>query len=51
MKTVGKNGTANKPRIIRQTDCFEKQDGVWKIIHEHSSAPLSGEWDGVFVTE
>jgi ketosteroid isomerase-like protein len=51
MKIVRKDGTVNKPRIIRQTDCFEKQDGVWKIIHEHSSAPLSGDWDGIFVTE
>lgn len=40
-KTVGKDGTVNPPMLIRQTDCFEKQNGEWKVIHEHSSIPAS----------
>ncbi|WP_080904777.1 nuclear transport factor 2 family protein [Parabacteroides sp. Marseille-P3160] len=48
MKTVSKDGTVNAPIIVRQTDCFEKQNEVWKIIHEHSSIPASEGWDGTF---
>ncbi|WP_294609329.1 nuclear transport factor 2 family protein [uncultured Bacteroides sp.] len=49
MVVVMKDSTANTTRIVRQTDCFEKQNGVWKLIHEHTSAPLGGDWDGTIV--
>jgi len=48
-KTVGKDGTVNAPLLVRQTDCFEKQNGKWKVIHEHSSIPSSPDWDGKIV--
>lgn len=35
--------------LVRQTDCFEKQNGEWKLIHQHSSTPAGGEWDGKYV--
>jgi ketosteroid isomerase-like protein len=49
--TVSKDGTVNKPFLVRQTDCFEKRNGEWKVIHEHTSAPKGSEWDGKIVTE
>ena len=30
--------------IMRQTDYLEKQDGAWKVLHEHTSN-VQG-WDG-----
>jgi ketosteroid isomerase-like protein len=51
ISTVSKDGTANKPLLVRQTDCFEKRNGEWKVIHEHTSAPKGAEWDGKIVTE
>lgn len=30
--------------IMRQTDYLEKQDGVWKVLHEHTSNVPN--WDG-----
>jgi hypothetical protein len=35
---------------VRQTDCFERRHGEWKLFHEHASAPAGGEWDGKIVT-
>jgi ketosteroid isomerase-like protein len=46
---VLKNGDA-KNMIVRQTDCFERRDGEWQLIHEHASAPAGGEWDGKIFT-
>ncbi|MDR2798361.1 MAG: nuclear transport factor 2 family protein [Treponema sp.] len=46
-----KDGTVNAPMLVRQTDCFEKQDGQWKVIHEHSSVSKPPEWDGKIVVE
>lgn len=46
---VLKNGDA-KNMVVRQTDCFERRDGEWQLIHEHASAPAGGEWDGKIVT-
>ncbi len=40
-----------KLAIVRQTDCFEKQDDEWKLIHEHVSFPSGGNWDGKIITE
>jgi len=48
--TTGKDGTVNPPMLIRQTDCFKRQNGEWKVIHEHSSAPISSGWDGRIVS-
>lgn len=25
---------------VRQTDCFEKRDGQWQLVHEHVSLPI-----------
>jgi ketosteroid isomerase-like protein len=48
---ISKDGTVNKPLLVRQTDCFEKRNGEWKVIHEHTSVPKGAEWDGKIVTE
>ena len=34
----------------RQTDCFEKRNGEWQLIHQHASVPAGGSWDGTFTT-
>ena len=47
---VLKTGAA-KTMIVRETDCFEKRGGEWKLIHQHASVPAGGEWDGKIVTE
>jgi ketosteroid isomerase-like protein len=36
--------------LSRVTDCFEKRDNEWQLIHEHASVPAGGDWDGTFVT-
>lgn len=46
-----KDGSTPPPVLVRQTNCFERQNGEWKVIHEHSSIPSSPGWDGKFVTE
>ena len=52
ISTVSKDGVANKPLMVRQTDCFERRNGEWKVIHEHTSAPKgTDEWDGKIVKE
>lgn len=30
--------------IVRQTDYLEKQDGQWRVLHEHSF--MAQGWDG-----
>ncbi|MFF2018387.1 YybH family protein [Paenibacillus sp. NPDC058177] len=47
---VTKDGTVKPPMLVRQTNCFEKQNGQWKVIHEHSSMPISSGWNGEIVT-
>lgn len=32
--------------MARQTDCFERRDGSWQLIHQHASVPAGGDWDG-----
>jgi ketosteroid isomerase-like protein len=49
--TTSKDGTTNKPLLVRQTNCFEKRNGEWKVIHEHTSVPKGAEWDGKIITE
>ena len=52
ISTVSKDGTVNKPLVVRQTDCFERRNGEWKVIHEHTSAPKgTEEWDGKIIKE
>ena len=45
---VLKNGDT-KNSLVRQTDCFERRGGEWKLIHEHASFPAGGEWDGKII--
>lgn len=49
--TVTKDGVSNPPMFVRQTNCFERQNGEWKVIHEHSSIPAGNDWDGKIITE
>lgn len=42
--TVNKDGSANPPFMMRQTDYLEKQNGTWQVLHEHTS--MSDGWDG-----
>jgi ketosteroid isomerase-like protein len=46
---VMKNGDT-KLVLIRQTDCFEKRNNKWQLIHQHASVPSGGEWDGKIIT-
>ncbi|MGH7438121.1 MAG: YybH family protein, partial [Polyangiaceae bacterium] len=50
VNVVFKNGTA-KTMVVRETDCFERRDDEWQLIHQHASIPAGGEWDGKIVTE
>jgi len=45
-----KNGD-KKSSLVRQTDCFEKRNDEWQLIHEHASFPAGGGWDGKIITE
>ena len=49
VKVVLKNGDT-RLLLVRETDCFEKRDDGWKIIHQHASVPSGGEWDGKILT-
>jgi ketosteroid isomerase-like protein len=46
---VLKNG-ATRLVVARQTDCFEKRDNEWQLIHQHASVPSGGDWDGKIIT-
>ena len=45
--TVNKDGSANPSFMMRQTDYFEKQNGEWKLLHEHTS--MADGWDGTIM--
>ena len=49
VNVVLKNGDT-KVLLVRETDCFEKRDGEWKLIHQHASVPSGGEWNGKIIT-
>ena len=49
VNVVLKTGDA-KRMVVRETDCFEKRDGEWKLIHQHASIPAGGDWDGQITT-
>jgi ketosteroid isomerase-like protein len=44
-----KTGDA-KDLLVRETDCFERRNGEWKLIHQHTSVPSGGNWDGKVTT-
>ena len=46
---VTKSGDT-KEVVARQTDCFEKGDNGWQLIHQHASVPAGGGWDGKITT-
>jgi ketosteroid isomerase-like protein len=50
VNVVLKSGTA-KTLVVRETDCFERRDDRWQLIHQHASVPAGGEWDGEVVTQ
>jgi ketosteroid isomerase-like protein len=50
VNVVLKNGAA-KLLLARETDCFERRDNKWQLIHQHASVPSGGEWDGKIITE
>ena len=49
VNVVLKNGDT-KVLLVRETDCFEKRAGEWKLIHQHASVPSGGDWNGKIVT-
>jgi|SRR5579862_7084776 ketosteroid isomerase-like protein len=36
--------------VARETDCFEKRENAWQLIHQHASVPAGGDWDGTIIT-
>lgn len=46
---VTKSGDT-KEVLARQTDCFEKRDDGWQLVHQHASVPAGGGWDGTITT-
>jgi ketosteroid isomerase-like protein len=42
---------ATKSMLVRETDCFERRDNEWQVIHQHASVPAGGEWDGKIIGE
>ena len=49
VSVVLKTGDA-KTLVVRETDCCEKRNGEWKLIHQHASVPSGGDWDGKITT-
>ena len=49
VSVVPKTGGA-KGLVVRETDCFERRSGKWKLIHQHASLPFGGDWDGKVTT-
>jgi SnoaL-like domain len=41
---------ATKHVMARQTDCFERRENGWELIHQHASVPAGGAWDGSITT-
>ncbi|HEY2471510.1 MAG TPA: nuclear transport factor 2 family protein [Terracidiphilus sp.] len=39
-----------KRLVVRETDCFERRNGEWRLIHQHASVPAGGDWDGKVTT-
>jgi ketosteroid isomerase-like protein len=49
VSVVLKTGDA-KRLLVRETDCFERRNGEWKLIHQHASVPSGEDWDGKVTT-
>ena len=49
INVVLKNGET-KTLMARETDCFEKRNNQWQLIHQHASVPAGGAWDGKIIT-
>ena len=49
ISVVLKSGAA-KVLMARETDCFERRNNAWRLVHQHASVPSGGEWDGKIVT-
>ncbi|HEX8800703.1 MAG TPA: nuclear transport factor 2 family protein [Terriglobales bacterium] len=49
VSVVLKTGDA-KRLVVRETDCFERRNGEWKLTHQHASVPAGGDWDGKVTT-
>ena len=49
VKVVLKSGDS-KVMLVRETDCFERRDDEWLLIHQHASVPAGGKWDGKILT-
>jgi ketosteroid isomerase-like protein len=49
VSVVLKTGDA-KRLVVRETDCFERRNGEWKLIHQHASVPSGGDWEGKVAT-
>ena len=43
---IAKENADKSPLMVRQTNCFERRNGEWKLIHQHDSTPAGGNWDG-----
>ncbi|MGA8272195.1 MAG: nuclear transport factor 2 family protein [Candidatus Sulfotelmatobacter sp.] len=51
VSVVLKTKTGHAKRlVVRETDCFERRNGDWNLIHQHASVPAGGEWDGKVTT-
>lgn len=48
VRIVLKSGTT-KNILARQTDCFERRNGEWQLVHQHASVPSGGDWDGKII--
>jgi len=40
-----------KNLTVRETDCFQKTNSEWKLIHQHVSVPNAENCNGKIVTE
>jgi ketosteroid isomerase-like protein len=49
VNVVLKNGDT-KHMLVRETDCFERRENKWLLIHQHASVPAGGKWDGKIIT-
>ncbi len=38
-KCCDRDGTPSADFLTRQTDCYVKENGTWKLIHQHISLP------------
>ncbi len=47
-----RSGTSSEAFLTRQTDCYLKENGQWKLIHQHVSLPTDfSTGEAIFQTE